>query len=211
MSGFVLYGTPGWGSALVEAQLDFYELNYRFETVGDLFMDASARAKLEGVNPLAQVPTLVLPGGEVMTESAAITLWLAAYTGRDDLVPGRGAPGQAAFLRWLVFLVTNIYPTFTYADDPSRFVSVEAAQAPFRAAVNDYGKRLWAIVEGEAGAPWFLGTRFSAIDLYIGVMRHWRPTPDWFAAHAPKLNAIALKAQALKPLEGFWQRNFPEA
>lgn len=141
MSGFVLYGTPGWGSALVEAQLDFYQLNYRFETVGDLFMDASARAKLEGVNPLTQVPTLVLPGGEVMTESAAITLWLAAYTGRDDLVPGPGAPGQAALLRWLVFLVTNIYPTFTYADDPSRFVSVEAAQAPFRAAVNDYGKR----------------------------------------------------------------------
>jgi GST-like protein len=135
----------------------------------------------------------------------------AAYKGRDDLVPGPGAPGQAALLRWLVFLVTNIYPTFTYADDPSRFVSVEAAQVPFRAAVNDYGKRLWAIVEGEAGAPCFLGTRFPAIDLCIGVMRHWRPNPDWYAAHAPKLNEIALKAQALKPLEEFWQRNFPEA
>jgi len=32
------------------------------------------------VNPLAQVPTLVLPGGQVMTESAAITLHLADAT-----------------------------------------------------------------------------------------------------------------------------------
>jgi GST-like protein len=211
MTGFVLYGTPGWGSALVEAQLEFYGLPYHLETVGDLFKDAAAAAKLEGIHPLKQIPTLILPDGQVMTESAAITLWLAGHTGRDDLVPGPDAPEQAAFLRWLVYLVANIYPTFTYADDPSRFVSLEAAQAPFKEAVNAYGKRLWTIVEGEAKSPWFLGDRFSAIDLYIGVMRHWRPNPDWFAANAPRLNAIALRAQALPTLSAFWKRNFPDA
>lgn len=210
MADFVLYGTRGWGSALAEAQLDFYGLDYRFETVGDLFKDAAARSKLESVNPLAQVPTLVLPDGEVMTESAAITLWLAAHTGRDELVPGPAATELAAFLRWLVFLVTNIYPTFTYADEPSRFVGIPAARAPFREAVNAYGKRLWMIVEEEAKGPWFLGERFSAIDLYVTVMRNWRPNPDWFVANAPKLNAIALEAQELDSLRACWQRNFPD-
>ena len=37
MADFSLYGTRGWGSALIEAQLDFYGLDYRFETAGDLF------------------------------------------------------------------------------------------------------------------------------------------------------------------------------
>jgi hypothetical protein len=31
----------------------------------------------EAINPLGQIPTIVLPDGGVMTESAAITLWLA--------------------------------------------------------------------------------------------------------------------------------------
>jgi GST-like protein len=210
MADFSLYGTRGWGSALIEAQLDFYGLDYRFETAGDLFKDAAARAKLESVNPLAQVPTLVLPDGEVMTESAAITLWRAAHTGRDELVPGPRAPELAAFLRWLVYIVTNIYPTFTYADDPSRFVDIEAARAPFRKAVDAYSKRLWMIVEGEAKGPWFLGNRFSAIDLYVTVKRNWRANPDWFVAKAPKLNAIALEARAMDSLRARWKRNFPD-
>ena len=61
---------------------------------------------------------------------AAITLLLADIAGNDSLVPAPGAPERGKFLRWLVFIVANIYPTFTYADDPSRFVSVNAARDP---------------------------------------------------------------------------------
>jgi GST-like protein len=52
-------------------------------------------------NPISQIPTLILPDGTVMTESAAITLLLADITTRDDLVPGAAAPERARFLRWL--------------------------------------------------------------------------------------------------------------
>ena len=114
------------------------------------FKTPDARAKLEKVNPLAQVPTLVMPDGSVMSESAAITLLLADITGQDSLVPTAGAPERAAFLRWLVFIVANIYPTFTYADDPARFVSVNAARDPFRAATDAYAQRLWRQVETAA-------------------------------------------------------------
>jgi len=90
---YTLYGRAGWGSTIVEAQLVWYELPFKFEPLGDLFKSPEARAKLEKVNPLAQVPTLVLPDGSVMSESAAITLLLADITGDDSLVPGPGAPG----------------------------------------------------------------------------------------------------------------------
>ena len=88
---YKLYGRPRWGSALVEAQLVWYGLPFEFEEVGDLLRDPAARIALQKVNPLAQVPTLVLPDGRVMSESAAITLLLADTTGTDSLVPRSGA------------------------------------------------------------------------------------------------------------------------
>jgi GST-like protein len=147
---YKLYGRAGWGSAIVEAQLAWYGLPFTFEPVDDLFKSPDARARLEKVNPLAQVPTLAMPDGGIMSESAAITLLLADITGTDSLVPAAGSAERAKFQRWLVFLVANIYPTFTYADDPSRFVSVNAARDPFRAATDAYAQKLWRQIEGEA-------------------------------------------------------------
>jgi GST-like protein len=211
MNDYVLHGNPGWGSALVEAQLDGYGLPWRYQASGDLFASAEARERLRRLNPLSQVPVLELPDGTVMTESAAITLHLADLTGRDDFVPGPQAPERAAFLRWLVFLVANVYPTFTYADEPSRYVKDEAAAKAFRAEVDAYAQRLWLAVEGAAGAPWFLGERCSAIDIFLAVMTRWRPRRDWFAQHAPRLHAAALRAEGLPALAPMLARNFPPA
>ncbi|MEZ5903853.1 MAG: hypothetical protein R3C69_01635 [Geminicoccaceae bacterium] len=47
----ILYGEPGWGSAIVELQLGWYGLDYRFEPVGDLIRSAESRAALAPVNP----------------------------------------------------------------------------------------------------------------------------------------------------------------
>ena len=204
-----LFGRKGWGSALTEAQLAWYGLPYEIEEVDDLFASQAARERLARVNPVAQLPTLVLPDGSIMTESAAITLHLADITG-GELVPPPGSLERPRFLRWLVFLVTNIYPTFTYADDPARFVTGEATQLAFKKSVDDYARRLWGMVEGAAGAPWFLGDRFSALDIYAVVMTHWRPRRPWFAEHCPKLSAIALKADADPKLTAVWARNFPD-
>ena len=98
---YQLFGRKGWGSALTELQLAWYGLPYRMEEVGDLFASEEARQALAKINPVAQLPTLVLPDGTVMTESAAITLYLAEATGSAELVPPPGDPTRPAFLRWL--------------------------------------------------------------------------------------------------------------
>ena len=168
-----LFGMPGWGSAIVEYQLDWYGFDYEFIETGDLFEDLAADDPLRRVNPLRQIPTLILDDGTVMTESAAITLLLAEMAGNDSLVPAPGSPERASFLRWLVFIVANIYPTYTYVDDPARFVGVEAAQEPFAKAVHDYAKTLYGLLDGAAKTPWFLGKRFSAIDIYVSAITRW--------------------------------------
>ncbi len=192
---------------IVDAQLDWYGLAYDFEEVDDLFASAAARAALATINPLAQIPTLVLDDKTVLTESAAITLYLADITGRDDLVPAPSDGERASFLRWLVFLVANVYPTYTYADEPTRFVTDKSAQDGFRAAVDAYAKKLYGELDKAAVTPWFLGRRFSALDVYICAMTHWRPRRDWFAASAPKLHAIALATENLDALKPCFERN----
>ncbi len=206
---YSLFARAGWGSVLVETQLAWYGLEYQVEAVADLFKEPHARDQLLPANPIAQIPTLILPDCTVMTESAAITLLLADITARTDLAPGASEPKRAQFLRWLIFIVTNIYPTFTYADDPARFISDEVGRSSFRANVDAYAKRLWGIMEAAAAAPWFLSDRFSAVDIFIATITRWRPQRPWFAAHTPKLAAIATRTHALPELASVWERNFP--
>jgi len=57
----------------------------------------------------------------------------------------------------------------------SGHVGLPAARAGFRATVDAYAQPLYAILDATARAPWFLGDRFSALDIYVAVMTRWRP------------------------------------
>jgi GST-like protein len=209
---FRLWQNPGWGSAIVEAQLAFYGLDHELVDVGDVFESEAARLALGQANPLAQVPVLQLPSGEVMTESAAMTLHLADLAGRDDLVPGPQAGERAAFLRWLIFIVANIYPAVSYYDRAQDFLPEPAAAEAFRRAVDARRKLLWRQF-GEAvaarGGPWALGPRFSALDIFVAVMVNWRPGRAWFAAELPELLQIADAVAGRQGLAAVFTRNFP--
>jgi GST-like protein len=91
---------------------------------------------------------------------------------------------------------------------PTRFVP-DAAADPFVAAVDQHRKALWGAVEGAADEPWFLGARFSAIDLYLGTMTRWEPGPAWFAAEMPRLAAIGARARADDRVAAIFSRHFP--
>jgi GST-like protein len=199
---------PGCGSAIVEAVLTLSEIPYLVEMV-DPWTEGASQERLRAVNPLLQVPTLILPGGAVMTESAAMVLHAGDVAPGSGLVPLAGDAARPAFLRWLVYLVASIYPTFTYADDPSRYVSGEAAQKDLRASIFAQRERMWRQVEGAAVGPWFLGERLSAIDLYVWAMVRWRPRRAWFVAEAPRLAAIAAALDEDPRMADVKARNFP--
>lgn len=205
-----LYENPGWGSAIVEMQLVLYGLPHRLVTAGNIHQDPGARAALGRVNPLIQVPTMVLESGEVVTESAAMTLLLADLAGSDLLVPAAGQGERAAFLRWLIFLVATIYPSFVYSDTPERFVKGNGGEG-YQVNVIEHRKRLWKVMEEEAarrGGPFFLGARMTAIDVFLASMVHWRPKSAWFEAEAPCLWRAAQAVAALPALETAYKRNF---
>ena len=68
---YKLYWSKGAGSMAPEVILE--EVGAKYEKIEvDLAKDANRRAEFLAVNPLGQVPALVLPDGTLMTESAAI-------------------------------------------------------------------------------------------------------------------------------------------
>ena len=91
---------------------------------------------------------------------------------------------------------------------PARFVPAGKAAKQLEASSLARRQVLWSHVEAAAGAPWFLGERFSALDLYVGAMTRWRPRRAWFAANAPKLAAIAARVDALPALADFDESRF---
>jgi GST-like protein len=207
MSDYVLIAANGAGSMIVEAGLELSGMPYRLEIIP---YDAPGpeRDRLLTLNPLGQFPTLIMPDGAVMTESAAILLHLGDVAPSAGLAPPADAPERAAFLRWLEFIVAAIYPTFTYGDVPGRWVSGEAAQRELVASTDRHREALWRYLDGQvAPNPWFLGERFSCLDLYIGAMVSWRPRQAWFRAECPKLASVYDAVRALPKLAEIWRRN----
>ncbi len=206
---WTVYGVPGWGSTLAEAMLACCGVTPHIEDVSGFDTPGEARERLLRVNPLAQVPTVVTPEGVAISESGAITLLLAERFPQSDLAPAAGSRDRAAFLRLLFRLTSAVYPTFTYADYPERWVSGEGAL--LRERVAEYRRSLWKAIDQVAERPWALGESFSAIDIFIMVMTRWSPGRGWFAGECPRLHAIAEGAERRPFLAAVISRNFPSS
>jgi GST-like protein len=207
MKNALLLGCKGCGNAVVEAAFALAGVPLETEEV-DYSPGSPTRERLLAVNPLAQVPALVLPDGRILTESLAILHYLDDLEPGAELIPPPGDPTRAAFYRWSVFLVAAVYPTFTYGDDPGKWVADEAGARLLRESTDRHREALWQQVEGAAGSPWFLGERRSALDLYLAVMTRWRPGILWFAKRTPRLAAIAKRAAAMDAVAPVIARNF---
>jgi GST-like protein len=207
MNSHRLLGCQGCGNVIVEAAFAFAGVPLELEEV-DYAADSPTRARLLQVNPLGQVPTLVLPEGTILTESLAIVHYLNDLEPGAQLVPPPGDPQRKIFFRWSVFLVAAVYPTFTYGDEPTKWVADEKGAKQLKESSNRHREAMWMLLEGEARGPWFLGERMSALDLYLAVMTHWRPGALWFAKHTPRIVEIAKRAAALPAVAPVIDRHF---
>ncbi|HIB3265563.1 glutathione S-transferase family protein [Citrobacter sp. wls716] len=183
-----VYGVPGWGSAISEVMLTLAEIPYTFINVDGFDSDGASRELLKKMNPLCQIPTLRLENGSVMTETAAIALMILDR--RPDLAPPVGHVERQQFQRLLIWLVANVYPTFTYADYPERWTPDAPAQ--LKKNCIEYRKSLYMWLNDQLSAePYAFGDQLTLLDVYIAVMRTWGPGHDWFQDNTPNISAIA--------------------
>lgn len=199
-----LYGAPGAGSAIVEIMLALAGEPYQWINVDGYDRPGAARETLKTLNPLCQVPTLQLDDGGIMTESAAIALML--LDSHPLLAPAPGTACRGQFYRLLVWLVANVYPTFTYGDYPERWTP--GMPGELVASTDHYRERLYLWLETQLGeGPYLFGDTVTIIDAYWPVLIHWGPRQPWFARHTPKLFALAGQVSRRAELHAILQAN----
>ena len=207
---YTLYGQAGFGSVCVEAALELLGAEYDFIDANPLG-DADNRARVAAINPVGQVPALVLPGGAVMTESAAILIYLGDLHPASGLAPAVDAPQRADYLRWLLFLASSLYSTFTISDGPERFHPDPAVHDGLLAQADERRKVVWGMMnaafKGRPG-PYLLGASLTMLDVYTAMMSRWDPGRDWFDAHCPALLDAVLATEKHPAIQRVWARNY---
>jgi GST-like protein len=162
------------------------------------------------VNPLRLVPALVLPGGEIMTESAAILIRLGELHPESGLAPGAGDPRRSAFLRWMAFVSAAIYALYWVKDDPARLVPDPAAQPALVARTLERISQCWGIMERQvAPARYILGDELTALDLYVTVVSRFNPRRQRFYEAAPRMGEVVRRVDADPRLAALWAERYP--
>lgn len=128
---------------------------------------AHARAYLE-INPLGTVPAF-FDGDVAMTESAAISHYLATRDGPCGLAIPPGDPAYGAFLNWLHFgEATLTFPLSIVL----RYGRFEPAERRLPQAEEDYRRWFVARLKGIdpvlARTPHLCGERFTVADISVG-------------------------------------------
>jgi GST-like protein len=181
-----LYGAKGSGSAAIEVALERCGIEYKVVRAASWEPDSNL-AELKRVNPLQQIPTLVLPDGTVMSESAAILIFLGQTHAASGLLPTQPAD-LARVLRGLVFIPANCYAAVSVSDYPERWTtdSAETATKHIRAGARAQLHRFWEIfADTFPTSPYLNGAEPGALDYLAAVVSKWSGTRAHLKTHRP--------------------------
>ena len=205
---YIVHGAEGSGSVPVEAALTLLGLPYR--VVSSTILAERADPELARINPMLQVPALTLPGGELMTESAAILIWLADAHPEARLAPTMAAHTRPAFLRWMAFISASIYAYYWIRDEPARIIDDPELGKIAKARIGDRFIDCWRIMDRQVDpGRYILGDDLTVLDLYVAVISRWAGGRGRFNEAAPKLAAVARRVDAEPRLQAFWAERFP--
>lgn len=138
---------------------------YEIEYV-DIFraMTGTGRADRNNLHPDGKVPAL-LHDGALVTESAAIALYLTDLFPQADLGAPVGSPERAAYVTWLAWTAGEMEPAYWSK------ISGQADTDPL--AMKRYEQANARILTALEHGPYLMGHRFTAVDVMVGSAMAW--------------------------------------
>jgi len=164
-----LYYAPGVCSLSPHIALREAGLSFTMEKVDLAAKKTESGVDFKAINPKGYVPALQLDDGTLMTEGAAIVLWIASQAPVGKLAPAMGTPEFFKLLEWLTFIGTELHkglgPTFNPAvNDDAKAAILERAKLRFSAADALVGN-----------GPYVTGANFTVADGYLFTVLGWLP------------------------------------
>lgn len=155
----VLYHHPFSRAAGVVWMLEEVGVPYTLTFV-DMPRGAHKEPALLALNPMGKLPVLT-DGDTVITESAAIGLYLADRYSPGQLAPALDDPARGTYLRWSLFAPSVI--------EPGAMARLAGwAFKPGQAGWGDYESMLHAMEQAVGHGDFLLGDRFSMADVIFG-------------------------------------------
>jgi GST-like protein len=209
---FTLFGAKGSGSAAVEAALTLLAAPFRIVDAAS-WEPGPGRDELARVNPLTQIPTLVLPDGGVMTESAAILIHLGLAYPDSPLLPADTAR-RAQALRGLVYIAANCYAAIGVIDYPERWCADadDAMRKRIQAGTRARLHALWdTFADTFPAQPFLAGAQPGALDLLAAVVSKWSGSRQHLATARPAFAALLARIEADPRVAPVFARHWPAA
>ena len=197
-----LYGTPPTRATRVQWLLN--ELEIDCEVIGLNPLDPVP--ELLALNPAGKLPVLV-DGDVVLTESAAIPLYLAEKFPDKGLIPSDLAD-RAQMYRWMFFLVTEIeQPLWRIALNTTIYPEEDRTTADIKNATRDCKKMVAVFEQHMAERDFVAGNRLSVADFIAAYTLDWANEADMLV-EAPRLRSFVetMYARPTAPMtikEGF--------
>jgi GST-like protein len=207
---YVLYGMESSGSAAIEIALARCGVAWSLVKAASWEPDEHFEA-LKRVNPLGLVPTLVLPDGSVMTESAAILLHLGEAHPRSGLVP-QAAQARAQAMRGLVYIAAHCYAAIGIIDYPERWCTPcdEPTAQRIRTGTRAKLHRNWEIFADTFPAqPYLGGEAIGALDLLAAVVSRWSGTRAHLAQARPAFHETLQRIEQHPDVAPVFARHWP--
>ena len=163
------------------------------------------------LNPLGQIPTLKLPDGSALSESAAILIHLGSAHPDSGLLP-RAESARAQAIRGLVFIAANCYAAISIIDFPERWCenADEATQQRIRAGTRARLHRHWEIFADLFPArPYLGGEAIGALDLLAAVVSKWAGSRPHLKQARPAFYETLLRIEAQPKVAPVFAQHWP--
>ncbi|MCK1793456.1 glutathione S-transferase [Pseudomonas violetae] len=205
---YQLYGHKNSGAAAIEAALELCEIPYRFI---DVEASPESAKALEKLNPLKQIPTLQLPDGGILTESAAILIHLGLTFPQSNLLPDDVAERDQA-IRGLAFIVSNCYAAIGIIDYPERWLA-EADETSRQNLMAGARTRLhwsWEVFADQFSGELYLGAEApGALDVLAAVVSRWAGSREHLRSTRPGFYAWLERIDRHPTLAPVFARHWP--
>ncbi len=207
---YALYWAANTGAFAPQVILEEAGAAYEIISI-DLDQEEHRQPGFLEINPLGQVPTLILPEGLILTESLAITLHLGDQFPETGLLPPIGDLRRAQVYRWLSFLVCNVYETDLRAEHTDRYTTDPEGMMGVKAAAQAQLNKTWQIVERALDpGPFFLQDHYSVADVYLLMLVSWRPDVDQLLGNYPRIKRLYELVRDRPAIQRIWDQHYPQ-
>ncbi|WP_438870157.1 glutathione S-transferase N-terminal domain-containing protein [Pseudomonas sp. L1(2025)] len=205
---YTLYGIDESGSCMIEIALQRCAVPWR-RIDASSWEDSEGSHALARINPLKQIPTLVTPEGQVLTESAAILIHLGLEFPASDLLAGN----RAQILRGLVYIAANCYSAVGIIDYPQRWLGHvdEAAQAQLVSGTRRYLHQAWVVFAEQFADQLFApGDVPNALGVMAAAVSRWDAAREALNNLAPGFAQTLAQVDADPVVAPVFARHWPQ-